>query len=152
MAFPTISYTRETALGYPGMIATTEPEWITSLVVGATSGAVIPGQAVVVDTLGGTAKAPTAGGAFAGVVVADRTLPTSQGNNFGAFDQFSSMRGGSIWVNAPVAVAQGDPVYFINATGVLTNVSAGGTLITGAEWVHPTTGAGLSRIRLAVSK
>ena len=151
MAFPTISYTRETAIGYPGMIATTEPEWITSLVVGATSGAVVPGTAVVVDTLGGTAKTPTAGGAFAGVVVADRTLPTSQGNNFGAYDQFSAMRGGSIWVTAPGAVAQGDPVYF-TATGVLTNVSTSATLISGAEWVHPTTGAGISRIRLAVSK
>lgn len=155
MAFPTISYTRETAAGYPGMIATTEgADADISLVVEAGSGDIPFGSAMVFGALEGTAKLPTAGGKFAGIAVADRTQPFSSGNVFKPYDQMTGKRAGSIWVTASVAVAQGDPVYFVNATGALTNVAGSGanTLIENAEWVVPTTGAGLSRIRMAVSK
>lgn len=155
MAFPTISYTRETARGYPGMIFSTEgADADTSLVVENGSGDIAPGSVMVFGTLEGTAKAPTAGGKFAGIAVVDRTLPTSSGNVFKPFDQVTGKRAGAIYVTASVAVAQGDPVYFVNATGALTNVAGSGanTLIENAEWIIPTTGAGLSAVRMAVSK
>lgn len=157
MPYPTISYARETAAGYPGMIATTEGADADISLVAEVGSADIPfGAAMVFGVLEGTAKLPTAGGKFAGIAVADRTQPFTTGNVFKPYDQLTGKRAGSIFVAATVAVAQGDPVYFVNATGALTNVVGTGataaTLISDAEWVIPTTGAGLSRIRLSVSK
>jgi hypothetical protein len=154
MALPTISYSRDTLPGYPGMIATTEPHWITSNVVEAGSGDITPGRAVVYGATVDTVKAPTAGGKFAGVAVVDRTLPHAQGNVFKPYDQISTMKNGSIWVSTGVAVAFGDPVYFVNATGLFSNVAASGanTLVENAEFATSTSGAGLARVRLGVSK
>ncbi|GJE77276.1 structural cement protein Gp24 [Methylorubrum suomiense] len=155
MPFPTISYDRIAARGYPGMVYSTEgADADISLVIGATSADVAPGLAMVFDTLEGTAKLPTAGGKFAGIAVVDRTLPFSNGNVFKPYDQVTGKRAGAICVQAPGAVAQGDPVYFVNATGALTNVAGSGanTLIENAEWIIPTTGAAISAVRLAVSK
>lgn len=155
MAFPTVSYSRDTPAGYPGMVASTEgADADISLVVAAASADIPFGTAMVFGTLEGTVLLPTAGGKFAGIAIADRTLPTANGGVFKPLDQLTGKRAGSIWVTASVAVAQGDPVYFVNATGALSNVAASGanTLISNAEWVVPTTGAGLSRIRLSVSK
>lgn len=152
MAIPPVLYTRETPAGYPGMIATTEgADADISLIVETGSGDVPFGSALVFGTLEGTVKAPTAGGKFAGIAVADRTVPFANGAVFKPFDQLTGKRAGSIFVTALAAVAQGDPVYF-TATGGLTNASAGNTLIPDAEWVIPTSGAGLSRIRLSISK
>jgi len=152
MALPTISYTRDTPAGYPGMIATTEPSWITSMIVAAGSGDIAPGKAVVYDTVDDTVKLPTAAGKFAGIAVVDRTLPHSQGNVFKPLDQINVMKGGSIWVAVTAAVAQGDPVYYVSATGVITNSATSATLIENAEFATTTAGAGIARIRLSVSK
>ena len=154
MAFPTVSYTRDTPAGYPGMIATTEPHWITSMVVASGSGDIGFGKAVVYGAADDTVALPTAGGKFAGIAVADRTLPHAQGEVFKPYDQISVMKNGSIWVTAAVAVAQGDPVYFVEADGSLSNVDGGGAnqLIENAEWATTTTGPGLARIRLGVTK
>lgn len=153
MAFPTVSYTRDTVPGYPGMIATTEPHWVTSNIIESSSGDVAPGRAVVYGATVDTVKAPTAGGKFAGVAVVDRTLPHAQGNVFKPYDQISTMKTGSIWVRTAVAVAFGDPVYFVNATGEFSNVAASGanTLIENAEFATATSGAGSARIRLGVT-
>lgn len=152
MAFPTISYSRETAAGYPGMIATTEgADADTSSVVEAGSGDIAFGTVVVHGATEGTVRAPTAGGKFAGIAVADRSVPAAQGAVFKPYDQLTTKRAGSIFVSALAAVALGDPVYF-TPTGGLTNVSTSNTLIPDAEWVIPTTGAGLSRVRLSISK
>lgn len=152
MPFPVVSYDRDTPAGYPGMVATTEgADADISLVAAAGGGDIAFGSVVVFDVLEGVAKAPTAGGKFAGVVIADRTIPFQNGNVIKPFDQFTAKRAGSIFVTALAAVAQGDPVYF-TATGGLTNVATSNTLIPDAEWVIPTTAAGLSRIRLSISK
>jgi hypothetical protein len=58
------------------------------------------------------------------------------------------MKKGVIVVQASVAVAVGDPVYYVPATGVLTNVSTSNTLIAGAQWDTSTAGAGLAALRL----
>jgi uncharacterized hydantoinase/oxoprolinase family protein len=58
------------------------------------------------------------------------------------------MEEGVIWVMASVAVAVGDPVYYVPATGVLTNVATSNTQIANAMWDSSTSGAGLAKLRL----
>ncbi|KQV28109.1 hypothetical protein ASC97_07100 [Rhizobium sp. Root1203] len=82
---------------------------------------------------------------FTGIAVLDTTQPT------GKYEQYSNvalMKKGVIVVQASVAVAVGDPVYYVPATGVLTNVSTSNTLIAGAQWDTSTAGAGLAALRL----
>lgn len=82
---------------------------------------------------------------FCGIAVLDETQPT------GKYEQYSNvavMKKGVIVVQASVAVAVGDPVYYVPATGVLTNSASGNTLIAGATWDTSTSGAGLAALRL----
>jgi hypothetical protein len=82
---------------------------------------------------------------FTGIAVLDTTQPT------GKYEQFSNvalMKKGVIVVTASVAVAVGDPVYYVPATGVLTNVATSNTLIAGAQWDTSTSGAALAALRL----
>lgn len=154
MAFPPVSYSRDTPAGYPGMIATTEPHFITSMIVGAASGNVPFGVGVIYDTVEDTVKLPAAIGKFAGVAVVDRTLPFANGEVYKPYDQISIMKNGSVWVTALVAVAQGDPVY-MTPTGGFTNVSnsSANQLIENAEWASATGGTNqLARLRLGVTK
>jgi hypothetical protein len=151
MAFPTVSYSRDSPAG---MIATTEPHFITSMVVGATSGNIPFSIGVIYDTAEDTVKLPTAIGKFAGVAVVDRTLPYANGEVYKPYDQISVMKNGSIWVTALVAVAQGDPVY-MTPTGGSSNVSnsSANQLIENAEWASVTSGANqLARLRLGITK
>lgn len=154
MAFPTVSYSRDTAKGYPGMIATTEPHHIISMIVAAASADIPFGRGVLFGTLEDTVALPAAIGKFAGVAVVDRTLPHTNGEAYKPYDQISVMKNGSIWVTALVAVAQGDPVY-MTPTGTFTNVSNtdANQLLTGAEWATVTTGADqIAKLRLGVTK
>lgn len=80
---------------------------------------------------------------FAGIAVLDTTQPT------GKYEQYANVRvrrKGPIVVSASLAVAVGDPAYYVPATGVLTNVSNSGanTLIANARWDTSTSGAGLA--------
>lgn len=82
---------------------------------------------------------------FVGIAVLDPTQPT------GKYEQYANvalMKKGVIVVSASVAVAVGDPVYYVPATGVLTNVSTSNTLIANAQWDTSTAGAGLAALRL----
>ncbi|TPN26619.1 DUF2190 family protein [Mesorhizobium sp. B2-3-3] len=82
---------------------------------------------------------------FCGIAVLDATQPT------GKYEQYATaaiMKKGVIVVQASVAVAVGDLVYYVPATGVLTNVSTSNTLIAGAQWDTSTSGAGLAALRL----
>ncbi|KRD56491.1 DUF2190 family protein [Ensifer sp. Root278] len=154
MAFPPVSYSRDTPAGYPGMIATSEPHFITSMIVAAASGNIPFGVGVIYDTVEDTVKLPAAIGKFAGVAVVDRTLPFANGEVYKPYDQISVMKNGSIWVTALVAVAQGDPVY-MTPTGGFTNVSnsSANQLIENAEWASVTSGTNqLARLRLGVTK
>jgi hypothetical protein len=60
------------------------------------------------------------------------------------------MKKGVIVVTASVAVDVGDLVYYVPATGVLTNTDNSGanTLIDGATWDTSTSGSGLAALRL----
>jgi len=82
---------------------------------------------------------------FAGIAVLDTTRPTGK---YEQYDNVAVMKKGVIVVSASVAVAVGDPVYYVPATGVLTNVSTSNTLIAGAQWDTSTSGAALAALRL----
>lgn len=82
---------------------------------------------------------------FVGIAVLDITRPTGK---YEQYDNVAVMKKGVIVVSASVAVAVGDPVYYVPATGVLTNVSTSNTLIAGAQWDTSTSGAGLAALRL----
>jgi hypothetical protein len=82
---------------------------------------------------------------FAGIAVLDTTRPTGK---YEQYENVAVMKKGVIVVQASVAVAVGDPVYYVPATGVLTNVSTGNTLIPNATWDTSTSGAGLAALRL----
>lgn len=154
MAIPTVSYAIDTPAGYAGMIATTEPHFITSMVVGAASGDIPFGRGVIYATAEDTVALPSALGKFAGVAVASRVLPFQNGEVYKPYDQINLMKNGSIWVTALVAVAQGDPVY-MTPTGTFTNVSnsSANQLIENAEWASVTSTTNqLARLRLGVTK
>lgn len=79
-----------------------------------------------------------------GIAVLDVNQPT------GKYEQYSTaavMKQGVIVVTASVAVAVGDPIYYVPGTGVLTNVSSGNTQLPG-EWATSTAGSGLAAVRL----
>lgn len=152
MAIPTVSYTRDTPAGYAGMIATTEPHHITSMVVGAASAAIPFGRGVIYATAEDTVALPSALGKFAGIAVASRVLPFQNNETYLAYDQINLMKVGSIWVIALVAVAQGDAVY-MTPTGTFTNVATSNQLIENAEWATVTSTTNqLARLRLGVTK
>lgn len=152
MVFPTVSYSRDTPAGYPGMIATTEPGWNISMIVETGSGDIPFGRGVIFGTAEDTVKLPTALGKFAGVAIVDRSLPFANGEAYKPLDQISVRKNGSIWVTALVAVAQGDAVY-MTPTGTFTNVATSNQLIENAEWASVTSGANqLARLRLGVTK
>ncbi|RIY00207.1 hypothetical protein D3218_13050 [Aureimonas flava] len=152
MVAPVVSYTREpTAKGYPGMVATTEPHWITSMIGEVGTGDIPFGSAVVYGATDDTVKKPTAGGKFAGIAVADRTVLFAQGLVFRQYDQFGCMRNGTIFVTALANVVQGDPVY-MTPTGGLTNASSGNTILADAEWMDTAAANAPARIRLNVTK
>lgn len=83
---------------------------------------------------------------FEGIAVLD---PTKIGDTYAQYDTVAVMKKGVIVVMASVAVAKGDPVYFVPATGVLTNVATSNTLIANATWDTSTAGAALAALRLA---
>lgn len=82
---------------------------------------------------------------FAGIAVLDTTRPTGK---YEQYDNVAVMKKGVIVVQASVAVAVGDPVYYVPATGVLTNVATSNTLIANAQWDTSTAAAGLAALRL----
>lgn len=82
---------------------------------------------------------------FVGITVADPGQPQ---DSYAQYANVAIMKKGVIVVQASVAVAVGDPVYYVPATGVLTNVSTSNTLIPGAIWETSTSGAGLAAVRM----
>lgn len=70
-------------------------------------------------------------------------------DTFGVGESARVMTKGDIWVQASVAVAAGQPVYVVLATGAFTNVvGTTNVQIVGARWDTSTTAAGLAVVRL----
>lgn len=136
------TYPDSPAVAYAGMLAEGLParDVKSSIVENAIVGfglAVGVGAADNSVRLGGTG--------FVGITIADKTR---QNDNYQIGEMAAVLRKGTVWVSVPVAVADTDPVYFVAATGVITNVASGNVLIAGARFETSTSGAGLARVYL----
>lgn len=136
------TYTTQTRLGYAGMIA--ESQMVRDVASKAVENAVVPfGRAVGAGTADGSCR--LGGTGYLGITVADKTRAADQ---YAIGEMAGVMRKGTIWVSVAVAVADTDTVYFIPATGVITNVSTDNVAIPGAKFEITTSGAGLTRVYL----
>jgi len=135
------------AAGLEGMVAKSEPAVIVSRVVEG-AGGIGFGKVAQRGTLDNQIKVSSASPKYLGITVLD---PTQVGGTLDTYPQYATaavMTKGVIWVVASVAVVPGDPVYFVPATGVLTNVVIANQLIANATW-DSTAGIGaLAKVRL----
>ena len=96
-----------------------------------------------------TIKVAAASAVPLGITVLDPTVVNNASADvYPRYSNVAVMTKGVIVANASVAVAQGDPVYFVPATGVLTNVSTNNIAIPNAVWDTTTSGEGLAAVRL----
>lgn len=127
-----------------GMVLNMEPNVIVSRVAEDAEGIGF-GKVAVQGTADNQVVDSEATVKFCGIAVLDTTRPTGK---YEQYDNVGVMKKGVIVVTASVAVAVGDPVYYVPATGVLTNSASGNTLIAGAQWDTSTSGAALAALRL----
>jgi hypothetical protein len=106
--------------------------------------AVAFGLAVGRGTADGSAK--LAGAGFEGVTIADKSHTA---DSYAVGEVAAVIRKGTVWVTAGAAVTPADTVYFAAATGVISNISAGGTAITGAKFETTAASGALVRLLLA---
>ena len=128
---------------FEGMIADSRDQEVESRSVETAAGIGF-GKVVVKGTTDDQVRVSEAARAFVGITVAEH------GQAADLYPQYSTcsvLRRGAIWVQASVAVATEDPVYFVPATGVLTNVATSNTALPDATWRTSTTGAGLAVVR-----
>lgn len=136
------------AAAVEGMVANSEPTVIVSKIAEDVEGVGF-GKVCVQGDADNTVTDSEASKKFVGISVLD---PTQAGGTVDIYPQYATvavMKKGVIWVQASVAVAMNDVVYFVPATGVLTNVSTSNTLIANATWDSSTGAAGLAKLRLA---
>lgn len=139
------NYSASLAAAVEGMVANSEPSIVVSRIAEDIEGIGF-GKVCVLGDRDNTVTDAEASKKFEGIAVLDATQPT---NKYEQYSTVAVMKMGVIWVLASVAVAKGDAVYFVPATGVLTNVASGNTLIANASWDTATTGAALAKLRLA---
>lgn len=136
------AYTARAGVGYAGMIA--EGQTVRDVASkSVTTAPVAFGLAVGAGDVDGSVR--LGGTGYIGIAVADK----SRAADLYAIGEVAGiMRKGTIWVAVAVAVADTDAVYFIPATGAITNVSTDNVAIPGAKFEITTTGAGLTRLHL----
>jgi hypothetical protein len=80
---------------------------------------------------------------FIGVTIRDVTLESDDADVYQQYANAGVLRRGTIWVAPTHSVAAGDAVYFVAATGALTNQSGGNQgPINGARWRTAAAGTG----------
>lgn len=139
-----VSYTTKNPLGFPGMIAESQMiKDVASKVVVTT--ATIPfGVAVGAGASDGSVRLGGTG-AYQGITVADLSRTADQ---YVLGEVAGVIRKGTVWVTASVAVVPSDTVYYVPATGVITNVSTGNTAIPGAKFETTAAAGALVRVYL----
>lgn len=138
------TYAQYHAPSFEGMIADSRDQSVESRIVETAAGIGF-GKVCVKGTLDDQVRTAVAA-AFVGISVATN-MPAENFAPADLYPQYSNipvLRKGAIWVTASVAVAVEDPVYFVPATGVLTNVVGANTIIPGGTWRTSTAGAGLA--------
>jgi hypothetical protein len=138
------AYASRIAPAFEGMVANSEPHDIVSKQVESAAGIGF-GKVALQGAADDGIIVSQAGGKFVGITEASHAEPA---DSYAQYRTAPVLRKGVIWVLASVAVAPGDLVYYVPATGVLTNVATANTLIPGATWDSSTTGAGLAKVRL----
>lgn len=144
MAAVQTTYAATHANWLEGMIPNMEPNVVVTRIAEDAEGIGF-GKVCVQGTLDNQVVDSEATVKFCGIAVLDTTQTT------GKYEQYSNVaviKKGPIVVTASVAVAVGDPVYYVPATGVLTNVPTANTLIAGATWDTSTAGSALAVLRL----
>lgn len=140
------SYTATHAVAFEGMVHNSEP----CRVISRTAEAAIGFGKIAVQGATDLAVKPSAAGAkYRGITVMD---PGQLGTTVDVYPQYATaavMTKGVIWVQVSVSVAVADPVYYVPATGVITNVATGNTAIPNAIFDSSTSGAGLAKVRLS---
>lgn len=84
-----------------------------------------------------------------GFAIAQKGLPvtsTRPADHYEPGDTVAIKERGKIWVNSSTATADGGQVYFVTATGAITNSSSGTTAATGWFFEDTRSDAGLVRI------
>lgn len=88
------------------------------------------------------------GNTFLGITIRERSInPDTQADKFAQYEAARIMTKGDVWVVAGAAVADGEPVYLVAATGAFTNVSSGNIAINGIFDSTAASGA-LVKVRL----
>lgn len=144
MAAVQTTYNTNLARWVEGMVLNSEPCVVVSRIAEDVEGIGF-GKVCVQGTLDNQVVDSEATVKFCGIAVLD---PTKTGDTYAQYDTVAVMKKGVIVVTASVAVAVGDAVYYVPATGVLTNVSTSNTLIANAQWDTSTSGSGLAALRL----
>lgn len=142
------TYAARLSPAYEGMIANSEDHTVLSKLVETAAGIGF-GKVVVQGTADDQVRVSAAGRAFRGLSEASHNpevTPTAD-----LYPQYATvpvMVKGVMWVLASLAVAVGDLVYYVPATGILTNVATSNVIIPNAIWESSTTTAGLAKVRL----
>jgi hypothetical protein len=140
------TYAKTHARWVEGMVLNSEPHLIVTRSAEDVEGIGF-GKVCVQGTLDDQVVDSEAVAKFVGFAVLDTTKAAGK---YSQYDNVNVLKKGVIVVSASVAVAVNDPVYYVPATGVLTNVNGGGanTLIANAQWETSTAGAALAALRM----
>ncbi|MFP5078303.1 DUF2190 domain-containing protein [Rhizobium sp. YIM 134829] len=141
------SYAATHARWIEGMVPDMRPSVDITRVV-ETAGGIGFGKVAQRGTADNQCKVSSASPKFLGITLLDNTQVGATVDTYPQYANAAIRQKGPVVVQASVAVAQGDDVYFVPATGVLTNVSSGNVQIPGAKWETSTTGAGLAVVFL----
>lgn len=147
MAVVQSTYSEAIARGFPGMVANGETSNRISRIVDQ-SGGIGFGKAAYRSSDNGI-DTTEAAGTFLGFTIANYASPaTSTGVQADTYPQDSMapvMTMGCLWVDAAVAVNDGEQVYTTSA-GAITNVSTSNVIAAGWFFQDTTSAAGLVRI------
>jgi hypothetical protein len=143
------TYSQYHATAYEGMVADSRDQVVESRIVETAAGIGF-GKVTVQGATDNQVRVAEVTRPFVGISIATNFLPETvlPADLYPQYSNIPILRKGPIWVTASVAVAPGDPVYYVPATGVLTNVVGANTLIVGASWRTSTTGAALAVLLL----
>lgn len=136
------TYRGQMDVAHAGMIA--ESQAVRDVASKVVETAAVPfGRAVGAGTADGSVK--LGGTGFIGITVADKTRAADQ---YAVGEVAGVMRKGTIWVTVGAAVTPGDTVYFVPATGVITDVATDNTAIPGAKFETTAASGALARVYL----
>lgn len=122
-----------------GMIPDMRPRTVRTRIVETAAG-IAAGKVVVKGTADKQIRVSEASRPFVGITVLDPVQVSTTAGNYPQYQAAAVIQKGPVVVNASVQVAYGDPVYYVPATGLLTNVATSNTLIPNAQWETTTAG------------